>query len=420
MRGNKTRKWVAACLCGALLLTGLTGCGKQPQQEINFVTVEDGVVQMEQTAELADWSYDLLRQMTALQQEDVLLSPVSAWLALSMTGQGAAGDTAQAFEDFFHDVTPEQQRQIAAWYLQGLEKSLDGTTQIKLANSVWCDDEITINTEFIQQLQAYYRALVMQQDLQEEDAVKRVNGWIEKATDGQIPHILQEIDADAVMLLVNGLSLDAAWQQPFESTDTYTEPFYTATGVEQRMEFLHQRYAQADYLQWETGQGIVLPYTDGRLALVALLPAESSSCDAVVQQLSADWMQQLLAQKLPQRSVQLALPKFTMESELNLNEVCQAMGLAVAFDGEQADFSKLGTSEKGNIAIGRVLQNCRLTVAEEGTQAAAATVVEMRSEGALESPADEVVLTLNRPFVYLIFDQEAQLPLFLGIYQGQA
>ena len=417
MKGRKIQKWVAACLCGAMLL-GVTACGKQPQQEINFVTVDDGVVQVEQTAQLADWSYDLLRQTAALQQKDVLLSPISAWLALSMTGQGAVGDTEEAFADFFKGADQEQQRQMAAWYLQSLEGSLENTTQLDLANSIWCDDEVTVNPDFIKQVQVYYRALIMKQDLQGNEAVQRVNSWIAKATDDKIQNMLEYIDKDAVMLLVNALSLDAKWQQPFESADTRQRIFYAVNGAEQQMEFLHQSYSQADYLQWEQGQGIILPYTDGRLAMVALLPDETSNCDAIVQQLSADWMKQLLeAEQL--RPVQLAMPKFTMSSRLNLNEVCQAMGLSVAFDSEQADFSGLGSSEDGNIFIGRVLQNCELTVAEEGTEAAAATVVEMKDECAAIGPDNEVALTLDRPFVYLILDQKTQVPLFVGIYQGQ-
>ena len=113
------KRLAASCLCVALLL-GLPGCSQQsvPQQEINFVTVEDGSIQREQTVQLADFSYGLLRQAACLQDENLLVSPLSAWLALSMTGQGAAGDTAQAFQTFFQDLDQQQQRLLAAWVMQ--------------------------------------------------------------------------------------------------------------------------------------------------------------------------------------------------------------------------------------------------------------------------------------------------------------
>ena len=118
--------------------------------------------------------------------------------------------------------------------------------------------------------------------------------------------------------------------------------------------------------------------------------------------------------------VQLSMPKFEMASSVNLNDVCKAMGLAPAFDGRLADFSNLGTADNGYpVYINRVLQNCTLNVAEEGTEAAAATIVEMVADGAARDPEQLIDLQLNHPFVYLILDMETQIPLFAGVYQGE-
>lgn len=167
----------AGCLCVVLLL-GLPGCNQQsaPQQEISFVTVEDGSIQREQMMQLADFSYVLLQQTARLQDDNLLVSPLSAWLALSMTGQGAAGDTAQAFQSFFQDSDQQQQRLLAAWVMQkvGLEQ---GTDRLKLANSIWYDDEISVCDDFLQTVQQYYQAQVKMVDLQEAGAVQAVNAW---------------------------------------------------------------------------------------------------------------------------------------------------------------------------------------------------------------------------------------------------
>lgn len=416
---RKMQKWIAACVCGAMLCTSLAGCGGQklPEQEIRFVTVEDGVIQQAHTDALADVSYELLRQTAAAKEDNLLLSPVSAWLALSMAGQGAAGETADAFAEFSQHIPVEEQKVLAAWLMEYLGQS---EADMDMANSVWCDDELTVEEDFISTVQQYYRAEVLAQDLQARNAVKKVNRWIADATDDRIPDMLKEIDEDAVMLLVNALTLDADWQNQFDAGDTFAQTFYMADGTEKKIDFMHQRYGQADYLAWDGGQGMVLPYEDGRLAMIALLPEETSDCNAVLEQLSADWVSELLIQKRQSAMVQLSMPKFEMASSVNLNDVCKAMGLAPAFDGRLADFSNLGTADNGYpVYINRVLQNCTLNVAEEGTEAAAATIVEMVADGAARDPEQLIDLQLNHPFVYLILDMETQIPLFAGVYQGE-
>lgn len=408
----------AGCLCVVLLL-GLPGCSQQsaPQQEINFVTVEDGSIQREQMMQLADFSYVLLQQTARLQDNNLLVSPLSAWLALSMTGQGAAGDTAQAFQSFFQDSDQQQQRLLAAWVMQkvGLEQ---GTARLKLANSIWYDDEISVCDDFLQTVQQYYQAQVKMVDLQDAGAVQAVNAWIANATEQRILHMLEEIDDDAVLLLINALTLDAQWQSPFDSTNTYEQPFYCADGTEKRLSFMHQQYEHGIYLQWQQGAGIVLPYDDSNLVLVALLPTEVSNYRQLLEQLSADWVEQLLSSG-EACVVQLALPRFEMNSVLQLNDVCKAMGLGIAFDEQWADFSNMGSSPNGNVFIGRVLQNCQLRLDELGTQAAAATVVELKRESIVEVSENVVELQFDRPFVYLVLDRESQFPLFAGVYQGE-
>lgn len=418
MKKEKLQKWVAIGLCSAFFMTGLTGCGAAAQQKNNPVIVEDGTVQKEQTAQLADFSYRLFQTTAQQQKQDVLLSPLSAWLALSMTGQGAEGETAAAFEKFAGNLSAEDQKILAAWFLQDLEENLQGSTDIALANSIWCDDEITVDTNYLQRVQAYYRALVVKQNLQEQSALKHINDWIAKVTDKRITNMLDEIDQDAVMLLVNAFTLDAKWENPFTEDNTHKDTFYYTDGSERTLDFMHQRFTNAAYLQWEQGEGIVLPYDDGRLAMVALLPAAESDYHALLEQLSASWIQeQLEHQQKP--TIQLSLPKFEMNSKLNLNDICKAMGLEIAFDAKKADFSGMGHSANGAIYIGRVLQNCQLKVGEAGTEAAAATVVEMRTEGTALEPDDLAVLEFNRPFVYLVLDQQTQIPFFAGIYQGE-
>ena len=408
-KAGKWRKGLAVFLCGVLLCPILTACqqetGKQP-----VLSVED-IGEWQEP--LADFSYEMLRQAAKEEQESILLSPLSAWLALSMTGQGAEGATKDAFVDFFQQMDLKTQRQLASGLLQMEQQS----PYLSIVNSIWCDDEITVNDSFLQTVQQSYQAEVMQEDLQGRDAVDHVNQWIAISSKERISHMLEKIGEDAVMLLINYLTFDAPWQDGFAEGDTYRETFYRAEGKKKKKEFMHKEFAEAQYLSWNDGEGIILPYEGGGLVMVALLPSAHTNCNALVEQLSYQWIADLLDHSAVCK-VNLALPKFTMESKWNLNQICQAMGLGIAFDPQQADFANLGSCN-GTIYLGQALQNCWLAVDEAGTQAAAATVVEMKRESAVAADEDVIHLELNRPFVYLIMDSSSQLPVFSGIYQGE-
>ena len=408
-KAGKWRKGLAVFLCGVLLCPILTACqqetGKQP-----VLSVED-IGEWQEP--LADFSYEMLRQAAKEEQESILLSPLSAWLALSMTGQGAEGATKDAFVDFFQQMDLKTQRQLASGLLQMEQQS----PYLSIVNSIWCDDEITVNDSFLQTVQQSYQAEVMQEDLQGRDAVDHVNQWIAISSKERISHMLEKIGEDAVMLLINYLTFDAPWQDGFAEGDTYRETFYRAEGNNQEKEFMHKEFAEAQYLSWNDGEGIILPYEGGELVMVALLPSAHTNCNALVEQLSYQWVAELLDHSAVCK-VNLALPKFTVESKWNLNQICQAMGLGIAFDPQQADFANLGSCN-GTIYLGQALQNCWLAVDEAGTQAAAATVVEMKRESAVAADEDVIHLELNRPFVYLIMDSSSQLPVFSGIYQGE-
>ena len=421
------QKWIAVLLCGVMFCTMLTGCGTQAQaltSNTEVITVNNEEIQQTQTNILADVSYDMFRNAAAMQKEDVLISPLSAWLVLSMTGQGANGDTRDAFAQFSSNLSAEDQRILAAWLMEYLTQYADAEesgVRVGMANSVWCDDAFNVSESFVDTAQAYYRAQIIQQNLQAPDAVKNVNRWISDATDERIQDMLEQIDASAVMLLINALTLDAKWQSAFDSANTREDIFYLSNGAERTKEFMHKRLSNASYLKWDGGEGIVLPYQSdtNTMSMIALLPDENHSCDDISNLLSASWLRDV-QENCIQATVNLSMPKFKMESSMDLSELCKVMGLEIAFDAQNADFSGIGEAANGsNLFIGRVLQDCMLEVGEEGTKAAAATVVEVRMTSARPDPSLLVNLSFNRPFVYLVIDNETQIPLFTGIYQGE-
>lgn len=280
---------------------------------------------------------------------------------------------------------------------------------MKLANSIWLKDTPTLHVEdaFLQKNADSFGAGIYSAPF--DDATKKsINDWVGKHTDGMIPEILDEIPQDTVMYLVSALAFDAKWDRPFKSYEVWDGAFTARNGQEQTGDFLHGAVGQ--YLSDEHAEGFLKPYADGKYAFAALLPDETTNIENYVNQLTGERLHAILASPIDE-SVEIALPKFKAEFSAELSKNLKALGMTDAFDGANADFTALGTSDEGNIYISRVLHKTFIQVDEEGTKAGAATAVEAATESAALYPHS---VLLNRPFVYMIVDLETGLPIFLG------
>ena len=335
---------------------------------------------------------------------NTLISPLSVSMALAMTANGARGETLAQMEQTLGMSLDE----LNAYYL-AYRQELENSEVLRLANSIWFtgDERFTVNQGFLQTNANYYGAGAFRAPF-DETTVKDINNWVKEHTNGMIPEILDEIPADAVMYLVNALAFEAKWEEEYEKSAIRSGSFTCANGTERSVEYLWSN--ESKYLETEQATGFLKSYKGGRYAFAALLPQEGVSPAELLNGLSGEALYALLSE--PQtEDVEVALPKFEASYDTKLSGVLKDMGMALAFDGERADFSGLGTSTGGNISIGRVLHKTYLSVDETGTKAAAASVVEMKDE-AIAEPGKQVIL--NRPFVYMIVDTETNLPLFIG------
>lgn len=361
---------------------------------------EDALAQT--TGAMTGFGVKLLQ--SEMENENPLLSPLSILAALSMTANGAAGETKTQMEAAL-GANAETLNSVfsACWSETGEDK------QLRLANSVWLKDAPTLHVEeaFLQKNADSFGAGIYSAPF--DDATKKsINDWVSEHTDGMIPEILDEIPQDTVMYLVSALAFDAKWERPFKSYEVWEGTFTARNGQEQTGDFLHGAVGQ--YLQDETAEGFLKTYAGGKYAFAALLPEESTSIEDYVNQLTGERLHAILASPIDE-SVEIALPKFKAEFSAELSENLKALGMTDAFDGANADFTALGTSDEGNIYISRVLHKTFMQVDEEGTKAAAATAVDATTESAALYPHS---VLLNRPFVYMIVDLETKLPIFLG------
>ena len=421
-------KRALALILALTLALALPGCG-QTAADYTVLTADpvsaayDGSTEPAQTA-LAGFGLDLLRGTRDQTGEPALISPLSAALALSMAANGADGDTLAQFEAVLSggaglDVLNALCQALTADY-----QSLGGSTECSIANSLWVDPEGMIREDFIGRCGGIFDAQVIQAQLSDPGIVPALNGWVSDHTDGMIPEIASEpFPEEAAALLVNALYLKNTWAAEFDPNQTMERTFTHGDGAEERIDFLRHFDRSLPYLETADSVGALLPYDDGRLAFFALMPRlypDSPDFEAWLAGLDGAELGRLVRDSRDRADffLRLSLPKFESEWKGELKDVLTALGLELAFDDTGlADFSLLGDNPYGYY-LSQVIHATKLEVNEEGTKAAAATVVEAPAGSAapLEEPQG-IELDFDRPFLYGIVDLENGVPLFLGTFE---
>ena len=353
---------------------------------------------------VTNFAVELLRRTD--EGGSTLLSPVSVVYALAMTANGADGETLEQMESVLGLPLEELNAYLRA-YAGQLPDEKGG--RCSLANSIWLRDEadhLTVEQPFLDAVAAYYNASVFSAPF-DGSTLRDINAWVSDHTGGLIPAIVDQIPESAMIYLINALAFDGEWEDIYREDQVHDGTFTTEDGREQPAELMYG--AESAYLEDDLATGFLKYYKGRNYAFAALLPNEGVSLDDYLSFLTGGHLRSLLTQ--PQDTlVQTAIPKFTAETTVTLNDALSSMGMADAFDVGLADFSNLGTSPDGPLYISRVLHKTHLTLDERGTRAGAATAVEMNTGDAFE-PAS---VYLTRPFLYLLIDCEAGLPLFIG------
>lgn len=406
------KKYIALILVLALTVS-MTAC-----QSVQAADLMDGVspnfvekVPLDgNAAAVTDFGVRLFRNSWE-DGKNTLVSPLSVLCALSMTANGAKGETLSQMEA----VLGLDVQTLNDWvysYMAQLPNS--EKCKLSLANSIWfrVHERLTVEQAFLQTNADYFGASIYKSPF-DDTTVKDINAWVKDNTDGMIDGILEEIPEEALMYLINALAFDAKWQTEYEKGDVRDGLFHIldAEGTTRDVELMHSTEGQ--YLEDDMASGFIKYYQGGDYAFVAMLPNEDVALKDYVASLTGEHIQQLLA--APEYiTVYAAIPKFEAEYTCEMAGILQEMGMRDAFDPHKADFSGLGTSEWGNISISRVLHKTYISVDEKGTKAAAVTSVEMTDACAVEIIEDYKTVTLDRPFLYMLIDTKTNMPFFIG------
>ena len=333
-----------------------------------------------------------------------LVSPLSVLTALALVQNGAQGDTLAQFEQALGGLD----RDTLNAYMRAYCDFLTESDELKIANSVWTDSSAEAKRAFLQKAVDSYSAQLFSAPLSDPKTVESINSWVKKNTDGMIPKIIENADRDAVMMLVNAIAFDAKWETPYTNDDIEKLEFNSYSGKLKKTEFMCS--TESVYLSDSDAVGFMKPYKNGRFAFAALLPNEDVSIDDYIASLSGEKLMKIFSSAKKNEEVDVKMPKFKAEYSTQLIDTLKKMGIEDAFDRKSADFSSLIDKNDGAY-IGTVMHKTFIEVDQEGTRAAAATLVGISK---MSMPAINPVC-LNRPFVYMIVDTETNLPLFIGV-----
>ncbi len=326
---------------------------------------------------------------TSPKGENVIVSPYSAGVALSMLEAGAEGETKTEFDKALNGT---------------FFKAEDLGDAVNSANSVWVSDNFNVRKRYAGMLENDFDAYVGNYDFSNPATVQEINRWCSEKTNGKITEIVDELRPDMVMLLVNALYFNAPWANAFNPELTHDDVFHGISGdVKVPMMCRKGRY---NYAEYQGFQIVEIPYAGGNYAMYIVLPPADMGMDSVFQYLGEDIYDAAMGM-LSSNEVMLTMPGFRLSSSLVLNNALERMGIIDAF-GPAADFG--GVSASGKLQLDAVKQKCYIEVSEKGTEAAAVTSSQVR----MTSLMPVTVMNVDRPFLFFIADNENDNILFAG------
>ncbi len=402
------------CLAMTVVLVACAGgCSKnviesnELTREVTAQKIETCEIDEEFSTQSINFAFELYKNSDS-EDKNTLVSPLSVMLALGMTANGAAGNTLTEFEEVLGGgISAEELSKLYKSYVDALPSS--GNTKISIANSIWINDMegLRARPAFLQKSVDYYEAQVYQTVFNEK-TVKDINRWVYNNTDEMIEKIIDDLGPDSLMVLINAISFDAEWERKYNGDDVKDISFTSYTGKKHSVKGMYgSEYA---YLEDDNTTGFIKKYKDG-YSFVALLPNEDVSIDEYVNSLTGEKFTNLI-NGCQSTLTYTMIPKFKYEYDIELNNALYSMGLKDMFNPTAANFGEMVEYDYGNMYVGEVLHKTFIEMGEKGTRAAAVTAIVEKDAAMIQEEAKRV--HLDRPFVYVIMDDETNLPIFIG------
>ena len=357
-----------------------------------------------------EFSFDIFKELSVGQADsNVFISPLSIYYALGMTYNGTAGETAEEMKNTLH-LPEETSEEINSSFETLMEYllGLDPDVTLQIANSIWYRDGWTFKETFLNICKDYFSAEISGLDFNDPSSVDTINNWVDENTNHKIDNIIDSIDPRTVMFLINAIYFNGTWKYEFDSEMTEEKDFYLTDGNTTKCNTMVQT-AELKYMSNDDFQAVNLPYGNGNYVMTIILPNSNANIDSIIEEMnSTNW--ELWMSQMETKKGTVYLPKLKFAYEKELNDALQSLGMRKAFSG--ADFSNMDETAQ-YLFISEVRHKSFIEMNEEGTEAAAVTIVEISFESIGEE--GDFTMNMNRPFIYAIQDINTNAMLFVGL-----
>ncbi len=401
---------VMVCLICCNYACNKEGADNTPEIDVQPAEpIELTLKQSEKASADNRFAFNIFKEVSAASGANTFFSPLSLNMALGMLYNGSSGDTRTEMAEVLGmaDFTDTEINEYYQKMSQAL-LNIDPLTDIGIANSIWYRTGLLVKQPFIDVNKKYFDALVQALDFNKSDAADIINNWCAEKTKDRIKEIIEKpIPNDIVMYLMNALYFKSKWQFEFDKAQSKQDIFTKADNQEKEVTIMEQTTTLPYYADQRL-QCVEMPYGNQAFSMVAVLPGNNMNIEQLIEYLDNDSWQNIV-NKLSQQNVWLKLPRFKIECDLKLNGPVMNVGMQRIFGGGFENITDAG------LAVSYIKQKTFIEVNEEGTEAAAVTVIEMyTSAGPSETQSIPIQFFANRPFLYLIKEKSTGAILFIG------
>ena len=411
----------ALCFCLFMLLS----CDDD-DKNVKYMLPPATTVQMtaEQKAMVAksnDFSFNLFRevyrqhQTESQKQKSMFFSPMGVTFMMGMLAEGAEGETQREILKTMclDEATAREISQMCEVLIDDAPEA-DRQVTLEIANAIYTNKGFEPKKEYKECMDEYYDADIRSLDFSKTESINAINNWAKDKTNGKIQKIIDRLSPDAVAYILNSIYFNAKWTNQFDREDTKTETFMTESGEAHQTEMMNNNAIVACAAN-DVMSMVCLPYGSGTVwNMYVLLPNEGKTVDDVLNSLNTEsWMN--VCKGLKNMRLNLKMPKYSTDNIIDMKTALAAIGMTKAFS-PNAEFGKITDSK--NMYISNIGQRAQINVTEEGTEMVAVSTGDLSSLGGGADIFGNGEFFANRPFVYIVAENNTGAIFFAGVYNG--
>ncbi|MBN1699761.1 MAG: hypothetical protein JW881_19760 [Spirochaetales bacterium] len=368
--------------------------------------------------------FHVIRESAEEASNNIFYSPVSISYAFAMCYAGARGSTESEIERVLHftlqgerlhnaynsldlTLTSEQENPVSA---------MGEDLKLHIVNSIWGQKDYYFYPDYLDILAYHYGAGMNTVDFfnNAEQCRLLINQWVSDQTAGKIKDLLPggSVTPLTRLVLTNAIYFKAVWYYPFDEDNTYDQTFHLLSGTTKDVPMMHQTVSTVYCDVPGQYQAVKLNYQGTKKNSMIIILPEEGSYTSVESDLTYDSFGEIVGQMTGHKVI-LTLPKFTCRWGSSITTMLMALGMTESFDATSADFSGITNEEK--LFISDVIHKAYVGVDENGTEAAAATAIVLAgSSPNPPTPPPAVTMTIDRPFIFFIYNENTGTILFMG------